>query len=155
MAFAASLYQDPKVMRKIGPVFTRERAENSMSNAVLANQQSPPALRLWLITERETQKAVGIQMLKWEKDQTEKAEIGIMLLPKACKKRYGFESIKNLVNIGFDAFGLTEIFGRFHPTNTSMCKVFNKLNFVAQDNKKRVNGDYRYCYLQKHMKLIS
>ena len=132
VAFAASLYQDPKVMRKIGPVYTREKAEKAMMNAVNANHHSPPNLRIWLISERETEKAVGIQMLKWTKDKNDEAEIGIMLLPKANGKQYAFEGMGALVDVGFSVFKLRSIYANFQPSNLAVKRFVTQLGFEVK-----------------------
>lgn len=146
--FAASLYQDPKVMRKIAPVFTREKAEKTMLSAVQANHHSPPNLRIWLISERENEKAVGIQMLKWAKDKNDEAEIGIMLLPKANGKQYAFEGMGALVDIGFHQLNLTHIYARFNPTNIPVKKFVDNLGFRIETKKEYVVGESQQCHMK-------
>jgi RimJ/RimL family protein N-acetyltransferase len=148
VAFAASLYQDPKVMRKIGPVFTRERAEKAMINAVKANHHSPPNLRIWLISERETEKAVGIQMLKWAKDKNDEAEIGIMLLPKANGRQYAFEGMGALVDVGFEKFALAGIFAHFDTSNIPVARFVTNLGFTINHNSKQPHS---YCSVKHNV----
>lgn len=143
--FAASLYQDPKVMRKIGPVFTREKAEKTMLSAVQTNQCSPPALRIWLISERETENAVGIQMLKWPKNKNGEAEIGIMLLPKANGKQFAYEGMGALVDVGFSEYKLRCIYANFHLTNLAVKRFVTQLGFEVKSHIQPQS----YCELVK------
>ena len=146
VAFAASLYQDPKVMRKIGQVYTREKAEKAMMNAVKANHHSPPNLRIWVISERETEKAVGIQMLKWAKDKNDEAEIGIMLLPKANGKQYAFEGMGALVDIGFEKFLLSGIFAHFDTSNIPVARFVKSLGFSIHDDDRK---SFSLCTIER------
>jgi RimJ/RimL family protein N-acetyltransferase len=117
-----------------------------MINAVKANHHSPPNLRIWLISERETEKAVGIQMLKWAKDKNDEAEIGIMLLPKANGKQYAFEGMGALVDVGFSFYQLQDIYANFQSSNLAVKKFVENLGFSVTMHESNA-FDLGHCSL--------
>lgn len=122
VAFAASLYQDPKVMREIATSFSKEKSERSMVAAVKAHNGSVLKLCVWLISERITGRPVGIQMLNWKTAGSKSAEAGIMLHPTANGKQFAFEAVGAMLDVGFHIYHLDHIYAQFNTTNIPVAK---------------------------------
>lgn len=131
IAFAASLYQDPKVMRKIATSFSKEKSERSMMAAVKAHNGSVLKLCVWLISERTTGRPVGIQMLNWKTPGSKSAEAGIMLHPSANGKQFAFEAVGAMLDVGFHIYHLDHIYAQFNTTNIPVAKFVKKLGFTT------------------------
>lgn len=143
IAFAASLYQNPKVMRKIGPVLSPDNATKLIVSAVKMNQKEHATCLLWLIEKRDTCEPIGIQMLKWPSVDSKSVEIGIILTPTSNGKGFAFEGMGALVDVGFQHLNIDTIFANFQLTNLAVKKFVTQLGFSVLEP----NQHQSYCEL--------
>lgn len=147
--FAAGLYQNERVMRKIGPVMDKSQSTLLIDNAVALNRNPNSLCKVWVIENFKTKAPVGIQMLKWHGHGSDSAEIGIMLLPNANGKGFAIEGMGALVDVGFSHFCLSKIFAWFHPTNLAVKRFVKQLGFRVEDADKNDNIGKSYCEITR------
>ena len=126
-----SLYQDPKVMRKIGPVLSEEKAEALFEIALARNKEKSLGQKVWTIYERSSERNAGLLMLRAAKF-SERAEVGVILTPSMNLKGYGREAVKAIINVAHK-WQLSFIFACYKKDHLAVEKSLVRLGFAPVD----------------------
>jgi RimJ/RimL family protein N-acetyltransferase len=102
-ALYRSLYTCPRVMARIGTPLTDAAAGRAFAAALAHNGRDTPGHRTFAAFDRATGSAVGIAALARAGGR---AEIGLMLLPRAWDGRRSHEVLDALVAYGFGPMAL-------------------------------------------------
>ena len=129
-----ALYQDPKVMRKIGPILSRDQAIEFFAKFLNSNSVRRPSQLLWIMHERNTENFVGIIMLK-SLDTVTDAEIGIMLLPTFSRREFGFEAVDKLIRFSHEKLGVTGFCANFDKGHKPVRQILTRLGFCFTEQQ--------------------
>lgn len=126
-AMFIALYQDPKVMRKIGPVLSAEEAEALLESAIRNNQKEFFKQFIWRVTNKHTKSVCGLIMLK--STNHNECEIGIMLSQSQNGKGYSSEALSRVCQFAFKDLNQTEVIARFAKSHLVIKKLLTTLGF--------------------------
>ncbi|WP_460831114.1 GNAT family N-acetyltransferase [Lysobacter humi (ex Lee et al. 2017)] len=101
-ALYRALYTDADVMAAIAPPLTAEQAERVFSRMLAHDTRDRPGHRHWIV-ETHAGERLGIAALLRDGPR---AELGVMLLPSAWKRRVSTEAFELLLPHAFGPLGL-------------------------------------------------
>ncbi|WP_028766356.1 GNAT family N-acetyltransferase [Shewanella fidelis] len=143
-----SLYTDPVVMKNISQPLSPAKAEKCFHTTLKLTQKPIPLLFVWVISELDTGELLGIQNISKDKQNTQQAEFGIMLSPKAYRKHIAFESIGALTEYGLRHLKLNKMYSMFLPENKAILRIAQKLNYCIDINNLDPATGQASCYKQ-------
>ncbi|WP_179023825.1 GNAT family N-acetyltransferase [Shewanella sp. Scap07] len=146
-ALYCSLYTDPIVMEKIGKTLAYEKTEKSFAIALKLLNATPQRHYVWLISDKHTGEALGMQNIAINKHDSTQAEFGIMLTPKSYGKHIAFESIGALTEYGLHTLKLQKMYSYFQPSNTAILKIAQRLNYQIDMQNLQPNTGQASCYM--------
>ena len=122
-----SLYRDPKVMRKIGPVLSETEAGDLFESVIRTNQKKHFKQYVWGVFDKQTKLHCGLIMLKTISER--KCEIGIMLDQKKNGKGYSLEALSRACRFALTNLEQSEVIGRFAKSHFVIKKQLIQLGF--------------------------
>jgi RimJ/RimL family protein N-acetyltransferase len=90
MDWLAELYSDPDVMRYLGGVKDRAKAEELLDTRILKYYQEHPGLGIWTTVERATGTRLGFHLLNHIRGESI-VQVGFTLEKSAWRKGFGTE----------------------------------------------------------------
>ncbi|MCE9685483.1 GNAT family N-acetyltransferase [Shewanella sp. AS16] len=166
-----SLYTDARIMRHIAAPLSQARAERAFGTSLKLMAAPAPTLLNWVITDKQTGEALGLQGFSWAKvsaheatahnkatahkadartnvrQDAARAELGIMLLRSANGKLIPEEATAALMQHGFDRLGLERIDVNYNGTNLATERVVKKLGFQFEPASLTPSSAERHCYM--------
>ncbi|MBD3585142.1 GNAT family N-acetyltransferase [Salinimonas sp. HHU 13199] len=130
-AMFIALYQDPKVMRKIGPALSAEKAEVLFESAIRNNQKAYFKQYIWRVTNKHSKSDCGLIMLKFLNH--DECEIGIMLIQSQNGKGYSSEALSRVCQFAFKDLNQTEVIARFAKSHLVIKKLLTSLGFRFEE----------------------
>ncbi len=128
-ALYLSLYTDAKIMRNIGQPLTVVAAERAFFNTLNALNKPFPITLTWAIIDKENNKRIGIQALHRIDNNSQSAEIGIILSTLANGKSFPEEAMGALMEYAFTQLCINCINAYYSKKNLATRRFLNKLNF--------------------------
>ena len=101
-----ALYTSPEVMRHVMPPLSVEAADAGFASVCRHNQRAAPGHRHWAIEDVSQGTALGLVAL--QRDGA-RAELGVLLLPHAWRRRVASEAFVPVLAYGFRTMGLAWI----------------------------------------------
>lgn len=86
----------------------------------------------WAITEKGSDKMIGVIGYVGFKPESARAEVGYVIHPDYFGKGVGYESLKAVVDYGFNVVQLHSIEAIIRPDNVASIKLVEKLGFVRE-----------------------
>jgi ribosomal-protein-alanine N-acetyltransferase len=157
-ALYLSLYTDDKIMRNIGQPLTVAAAERAFFNALNALNKPFPKTLTWVIIDKENNKRIGIQALHRIDNNSQNAEIGIILSTLANGKSFPEEAIGALIEYGFTRLHLKQINAFFANQNLATARVSKKTGFVENrvhpksKLKEKIESVYEVNWQRRYIK---
>lgn len=96
---------------------TREQVAEIMSRSIDSATATPRAEYQLAVTERKTGELIGSGRLATDPHQQRGATMGFALHPDAWGVGYGLETVRLLLDLGFEDLGLHRIWGARSPLN--------------------------------------
>jgi RimJ/RimL family protein N-acetyltransferase len=128
-ALYLSLYTDAKIMRNIGQPLTVVAAERAFFNTLNTLNRPFPKTLTWAIIDKENNKRIGIQALHRIDNNSQNAEIGIILSTLANGKSFPEEAMGALMEYAFTQLCINCINACYSKKNLATRRFLNKLNF--------------------------
>lgn len=105
-ALYRALYTCPRVMAQIAPPLDEAEADAAFARVCRHNGLERPGHRVWAVEDRAT--GVGLGIVALLRDGA-RAELGLMLVPRAWNGQASRASLAAVVGYGFGALGLEHI----------------------------------------------
>lgn len=119
------LYTDAKVMAKIAPPYSREKAEAAFEQ--LSNPEAKNPSYLWVITQTKSPTIyLGVAALQCAELG---AELGIMLLPPWCNKGFSVAVLAGVLDYAFNAWPLERVWAKHQISNEAVVCILTSLFF--------------------------
>ena len=151
---AVEILTDPKVMRYVAAVYTREQVAEEMP--VVLKRGGGGCVGIWCVVDRAVGEKLGTAALLpipiEEKDTNwdlvggpdlpdQEIEIGYFLKPKAWGKGYATEIVKRLLKFAFEKTPLEEVVGVTDPHNEASKSVLLKSRFRYEGMRRAYASD--------------
>ncbi|MFS1439256.1 GNAT family N-acetyltransferase [Shewanella sp. 10N.286.48.A6] len=127
------LYSDPKTMRKICAPFEPQQIKQFFETAIQNNLTSIKQSWVWVIEHNN--QAIGLQSLFAQNNQSNHADIGIMLLRQYNGKLLAEEATVGLINFGFSTVKFERIYAQYDSSNYATHRSTQKLGFIIEQPK--------------------
>src|SRR6186997_2620175 len=118
----AELYSDPDVMRYLGGVKDRAKAEELLDTRILNYYQEHPGLGVWMTVERATGMRLGFHLLNHIRGESI-VQVGFTLEKSAWGKGFGTEMASAVLRYGFVELKLPRIVGMASLQNHASQRV--------------------------------
>jgi RimJ/RimL family protein N-acetyltransferase len=126
-AVYSRLYRDPAVMGLIGAPLSAAQAPLAFERVL--EQTALPSPPAWYWIARDDAGDCGLLALLRDRDLSDVAETGILLLPGAGGRGYAREALAALVTHAFRGLGMQCIRTRHHPDNLAVVGLMEALGF--------------------------
>ncbi|AQS39577.1 acetyltransferase, ribosomal protein N-acetylase [Shewanella psychrophila] len=138
------IYSDEKMMRRIGKAMTYENAEKSFHIALKKNRVEQSPFITWVICNKQTGQALGIQGLMQQKQSPFYADVGIMLLRISHGKQIPEEAVTGLLAYGFSQLNYQRVYASYSNKNYATVRVTKKMGFIPEETNATGSSS---CYL--------
>jgi len=156
--FYCSLYMDEKIMRHIGPAFTREQANKAFDLTFKPSVKAKDFIKTWAIIDKSTSQSIGIQALSWKEpttnnlfEQSSAPEIGIMLDRSSNGKLYPEEAMGALVEFCFKQTSSPQIKAQYFSSNFATKRFVKKLGFITEETNTKKPENISYEFIKPEM----
>jgi hypothetical protein len=82
------------------------------------------------IVEKKRNAAIGLCSIQAPELRERRAEIGVMLMRKACRRGFGKECIQALIEVAFEALPIDTVWVQYRPANAAAERLFGSLDFL-------------------------
>jgi RimJ/RimL family protein N-acetyltransferase len=133
-ALYRALYTDPVVMAHIGPALDEAAADTVFEQACGYNCEQPMRARYWRLSDRVSDKAIGVQSMLRRTSEPGVIELGLMLLPERQGQRYGLEIAEAMLSLLFEdrwELGATTVTALHAPANHRVGRLGVSLRFES------------------------
>jgi RimJ/RimL family protein N-acetyltransferase len=137
----AALYSDPDVMRYLGGVKDRAKAEEILNVRILQYYDEHPRLGIWMTVERATGASLGLHLLNHIRGETI-VQIGFTLAKSAWGKGFGTEMASAVLRYGFVDLRLPRIAGMASLQNHASQRVLLKIGLERRGERAFPHPDY-------------
>lgn len=138
------LYTHPEVMRHIAAPLSQAAAQRAFEAVLAQSRSRAPALRLWVIFERDPGRDVGILALIPHRDRDDALELGAMLLVAAQGRGLAAEAQMALLDRHFSNPGNRIVWSRNAVGNRAATAVRRKLGFESDTAGECGPGQVRW-----------
>ncbi len=122
------LYCDAETMRHIRHPLSPAQVKASL-HATLDAAQKPHGTRFFVITERRSRHAIGLCSMQAVARRERSVEMGIMLVPRACRLGYAREAFSVLIAAAFMALPIDTIWVQHTRANVAAARLNDALGF--------------------------
>ena len=123
------LYTDADTMRFIGAPLSPELAARRFRRILASTGQSPPERVFLAVLEKVTQSPIGLcAVVEFDAGRT-RAEVGMMLVPKARAQGYSKECLAWLVTLTFAMFPIGEVWVQYSPGHSVAERLVVSIGF--------------------------
>ena len=137
----AELYGDPEVMRYLGGVKDRAKAEELLDTRILEYYQEHPGLGIWMTVERATGARLGFHLLNHIRGESI-VQVGFTLEKSAWGKGFGTEMASAVLRYGFVDLKLPRIVGMASLQNHASQRVLLKIGLERKGERAFPHPDY-------------
>lgn len=138
------LYTDPEVMRHVAPPLSQAAAQRAFDAALALSRHPAPSLRLWVLSERDPGRDVGILALIRHRDRDDALELGTMLLAAAQGRGLAAEAQVALLDRHFSIPDNRVVWSRNAVGNRAAAAVRRKLGFEPDTACESGPGQMRW-----------
>lgn len=128
-ALYCHLYTDPETMRHIGAPLSAEAALGNFHKACDLATQPDPAMKLWIIVEKDSGLGVGLLARVRHGDVRDMAELGAMLVADGQGRGYASEALAGLMDRLFALPGIRSLWTAQAPRNAAAARLMHRLGF--------------------------
>ncbi|MFD5661509.1 GNAT family N-acetyltransferase [Streptomyces hirsutus] len=111
---------------------TRDQVEQIVARSVTAATATPRTEYALAVVERQTAELIGFGRLAVDPHQQRGATMGFALCPASWGVGYGLETVKLLLDVGFDDLGLHRVWGARSPLNTASARTMEAAGMVEE-----------------------
>ena len=137
----AELYSDRDVMRYLGGVKDRAKAEEVLNTRILQYYDEHPGLGIWMTIERATGTPLGFHLLNHIRGESI-IQIGFTLAKSAWGKGFGTEMASAVLRYGFVDLKLPRIAGMASLQNHASQRVLLKIGLERRGERAFPHPDY-------------
>ena len=137
----AELYSDRDVMRYLGGVKDRAKAEEVLSTRILRYYDEHPGLGIWMTVERATGGCLGLHLLNHIRGESI-IQIGFTLAKSAWGRGFGTEMAAAVLRYGFVDLRLPRIAGMASLKNQASQRVLLKIGLERRGERAFPHPDY-------------
>ena len=137
----AELYSDPDVMRYLGGVKDRAKAEELLDTRILNYYQEHPGLGVWMTVERATGMRLGFHLLNHIRGESI-VQVGFTLTKSAWGKGFGTEMASAVLRYGFVDLKVPCIAGMASLQNHASQRVLLKIGLERKGERAFPHPDY-------------
>ncbi len=142
------LFEDRQVTRYTGQR-TMQEVKSIFQNMFVDYKLSSNIGR-WAIINRSDGEFMGTCMIVEARPELPLMEIGFLLAKKYWGRGIATEVVKTLVDHGFYAAGLSELYAITYSEHKASQRVLNKCGFTLIDNLSYLNNQYKLYRIQRH-----
>lgn len=124
-----AVYGSPAVMRLVDEVVPLTRLQASFDASLEASISAACLPSRWCLFDRTTGRGVGLAGSSRHADAS-RVELGVLLVPDAQGRGYAGETLGALMDAFAQHAGVSGFWGRHHPDNEPMARVFERLSFT-------------------------
>ena len=126
------LRSNPETMKYIPrPLLTN--ITEALSHIKMINDKIDSNLDInWAVTEKESDKCIGIMGFYNSEHENHKTELGYMILPEYHNRGYVSEAVKTLLTFAFDELNFNSIQAIIDPENIASERVLQKNKFEKE-----------------------
>lgn len=128
-ALYAAVYGNPRVMRLVHEAVPPSRIQESFDGSLQASSAAGWRPSRWCLFDRTTGRGLGVAG-STQHTGSGRVELGVLLVPEAQGRGYGNETLRVLMDAFVQPVGITTFWGRHHPGNHAMARVFERLSFT-------------------------
>ena len=137
----AELYSDRDVMRYLGGVKDRSKAEELLNTRILQYYDEHPGLGVWMTVERATGTRLGFHLLNHIRGESI-IQVGFTLAKSAWRKGFGTEMAAAVLRYGFVDLKLPLIAGMASLQNHASQRVLLKIGLERRGERAFPHPDY-------------
>ena len=137
----AALYSDPDVMRYLGGVKDRTKAEEILNIRILQYYDQHPGFGIWMTIERATGTCLGLHLLNHIRGESI-VQVGFTLAKSAWGKGFGTEMAAAVLRYGFVDLKLPRIAGMASLKNRASQRVLLKIGLERRGERAFPHPDY-------------
>jgi len=137
----AELYSDSNVVRYLGGVKDRAKAEEFMQTRILQYYDEHPGLGVWMTVERDSGVRVGFHLLNHIRGEPI-IQVGFALAKSAWGKGFGTEMAAAVLRYGFVDLNLPCIAGMASLQNHASQRVLLKIGLERRGERAFPHPDY-------------
>jgi RimJ/RimL family protein N-acetyltransferase len=137
----AGLYSDPEVMRYLGGVKDRGKAEDTLRDRILRYYDEYPGFGIWVTTVRTTGAQIGFHLLNHIRGESI-VQVGFILGREAWGQGFGTEMGAALLRYGFVDRELPRIAGMADQQNLASQHVLQKIGLERRGERAFPHPDY-------------
>ena len=137
----AELYSDPDVMRYLGGIKDRAKAEEIVNTRILQYYDQHPGFGVWMTVERATGTCLGCHLLNHIRGESI-IQIGFTLAKSAWGKGFGTEMAHAVLRYGFVDLKLPRIAGMASLQNHASQRVLLKVGLERRGERAFPHPDY-------------
>ena len=137
----AALYSDPDVMRYLGGVKDRTKAEEILNTRILQYYDEHPGFGVWMTVERVTGTRLGCHLLNHIRGESI-VQVGFTLEKSAWGKGFGTEMASAVLRYGFVDMKVPRIAGMASLQNHASQRVLMKIGLERRGERAFPHPDY-------------
>jgi RimJ/RimL family protein N-acetyltransferase len=137
----AALYSDPDVMRYLGGVKDRTKAEEILNTRILQYYDEHPGFGVWMTVERATGTRLGCHLLNHIRGESI-VQVGFTLEKSAWGKGFGTEMASAVLRYGFVDMKVPRIAGMASRQNHASQRVLMKIGLERRGERAFPHPDY-------------
>ena len=137
----AALYSDPDVMRYLGGVKDRTKAEEILNTRILQYYDEHPGFGVWMTVERATGTRLGCHLLNHIRGESI-VQVGFTLAKSAWGKGFGTEMASAVLRYGFVDMKVPRIAGMASLQNHASQRVLLKIGLERRGERAFPHPDY-------------
>jgi ribosomal-protein-alanine N-acetyltransferase len=137
----AALYSDPDVMRYLGGVKDRTKAEEILNIRILQYYDQHPGFGIWMTIERATGTSLGLHLLNHIRGESI-VQVGFTLKKSAWGKGFGTEMASAVLRYGFVDMKVPRIAGMASLQNHASQRVLLKVGLERRGERAFPHPDY-------------
>ena len=137
----AALYRDRDVMRYLGGIKDRAKAEEVLETRILQYYDEHPGLGIWMTVERATGGRLGLHLLNHIRGESI-IQIGFTLAKSAWGHGFGTEMASAVLRYGFVDLRLPRIAGMASLQNHASQRVLLKVGLERRGERAFPHPDY-------------
>ena len=137
----AALYSDPDVMRYLGGVKDRTKAEEILNTRILQYYDEHPGFGVWMTVERATGTRLGCHLLNHIRGESI-VQVGFTLAKSAWGKGFGTEMAAAVLRYGFVDMRVPRIAGMASLQNHASQRVLLKIGLERRGERAFPRPDY-------------
>lgn len=127
--FYREIYTDPILMQYVCQALDNKTADNYFNIALKIMAKTPAKSLLFVIRLIGCNTKVGVTSIRWNQEEKDSAEIGVMVLKKHQRKQYAHMAKSLMIKQAFQQFNVDQLIAICEKDNIAANKANQKLGF--------------------------